>query len=106
VSVHARPAVSRDHCLAPGRAGGAATYGGQYRRLFDDLPGLIGDEALLHALGAVGGRIVGEVIVGIIDADPESYRAVDPGWRPTLPASSSARYGIADPVNAAALAVG
>jgi hypothetical protein len=57
-------------------------------------------------LGAVGGRIVGEVIVGIIDADPESYRAVDPGWRPTLPASSPGRYGIADLVSAAALAVG
>lgn len=35
-------------------------------------------------LGAVGGRIVGEVLVGIIDQDPESFRAVDPYWRPTL----------------------
>ena len=30
-------------------------------------------------LGAVGGRIVGEVLVGIVDGDAESYRAVDPG---------------------------
>ena len=37
-------------------------------------------------LGPVGGRIVGEVLVGIIDADPESFRSVDPGWTPTLPA--------------------
>jgi hypothetical protein len=37
-------------------------------------------------LGPVGGRIVGEVFVGIIDGDPESFRSVDPGWSPTLPA--------------------
>jgi hypothetical protein len=37
-------------------------------------------------LGPVGGRIVGEVIVGLIDGDPESFRAIDPGWTPTLPA--------------------
>ncbi|MBV9414469.1 MAG: hypothetical protein JO363_05775, partial [Solirubrobacterales bacterium] len=36
-------------------------------------------------LGAVGARIVGEVLVGIISRDPESYLAVDPGWAPTLP---------------------
>jgi hypothetical protein len=55
-------------------------------------------------LGAVGGRIVGEVLVGIIDADPESYRAVDRSWRPTLPAATSDRYGIADLIRAPALA--
>jgi hypothetical protein len=36
-------------------------------------------------LGAVGGRIVGEVLVGIICSDSESYLAVDPTWTPTLP---------------------
>ena len=30
-------------------------------------------------LGPVGGRIVGEVLVGILDADPGSFRSVDPG---------------------------
>jgi hypothetical protein len=35
-------------------------------------------------LGAVGGRIVGEVLVGIISSDPESYLAIDPNWTPTL----------------------
>jgi heme peroxidase len=35
-------------------------------------------------LGAVGGRIVGEVLVVIISSDPESYLAVDPNWTPTL----------------------
>ncbi len=36
-------------------------------------------------LGPVGGRIVGEVIIGLLQADPASYLAVQPGWRPTLP---------------------
>jgi hypothetical protein len=35
-------------------------------------------------LGPVGGRIVGEVIIGLIQLDQESY-ASSPGWRPTLP---------------------
>jgi hypothetical protein len=37
-------------------------------------------------LGKVGGRIVGEVLTGVIARDPESYLALDPGWEPTLPA--------------------
>ncbi len=36
-------------------------------------------------LGPVGARIVGEVLVGIISRDPESYLAVEPDWMPTLP---------------------
>ena len=47
-------------------------------------------------LGPVGGRIVGEVLVGIIDADPESFRSVDPDWTPTLPAQRAGAYGLAD----------
>jgi Animal haem peroxidase len=47
-------------------------------------------------LGPVGGRIVGEVLVGIIDADPESFRSVDRSWRPTLPSHDPDRFGIAD----------
>jgi hypothetical protein len=47
-------------------------------------------------LGPVGGRLVGEVLVGIVDADGESYRAVDPGWRPTLPAARPGRFGLAN----------
>ena len=55
-------------------------------------------EALEHGdrLGPVGGRIVGEVLVGIIDADPESYRAVDPGWTPTLAPRVGNSFGLAD----------
>jgi hypothetical protein len=49
-------------------------------------------------LGPVGGRIAGEVLIGIIDADPESFRAVDPSWTPTLPAREPGRFSIADVV--------
>jgi hypothetical protein len=47
-------------------------------------------------LGPVGGRIVGEVLVGLLNADPESFRSVDPGWRPTLPAADAEHYSLAD----------
>ena len=55
VGSQSRPVVARDHCLAPGRSPGAPADGGKYGRLFDRLPGLVGDEQLLHALGAAGG---------------------------------------------------
>jgi hypothetical protein len=35
-----------------------------------------------HRLGPVGGRIVAEVLVGLIDADPTSFRKNSPEWRP------------------------
>jgi hypothetical protein len=47
-------------------------------------------------LGPVGGRIVGEVLVGIIDGDPESFRSVDPDWSPTLPGRRDGAFGLAD----------
>jgi hypothetical protein len=31
-----------------------------------------------------------------VDADGASYRAVDPGWRPTLPPAQAARFSLAD----------
>jgi hypothetical protein len=46
-------------------------------------------------LGEVGGRIVGEVLIGIISRDPESYLALDPDWAPTLP-GHEARFGLRD----------
>jgi hypothetical protein len=46
-------------------------------------------------LGPAGGRIVAEVLTGLIDADPDSYRAVEPDWTPTLPARGK-RFGLAD----------
>jgi hypothetical protein len=47
-------------------------------------------------LGPVGGRIVGEVLIGIIDGDPESFRSLDRSWTPTLPSHEPDRFGIAD----------
>jgi len=35
-------------------------------------------------LGPVGGRIVGEVIVGLLKTDPNSWVSSQPGWTPTL----------------------
>ena len=38
-------------------------------------------------LGPVGGRIVGEVFIGLLQLDRGSFLSV-PGWRPTLPTES------------------
>ena len=46
-------------------------------------------------LGPVGGRIVAEVLIGLVRADPASYLSVQPDWRPTLPAIG-AGFGLAD----------
>jgi hypothetical protein len=47
-------------------------------------------------LGPVGSLIVGEVLLGIIDGDPRSYRCAAPDWRPTLPARVPDRFALAD----------
>lgn len=39
-------------------------------------------------LGPVGGRIVAEVFIGLLQMDPSSYLAAEPDWRPTLPTRS------------------
>ena len=41
----------------------------------------------LH-LGPVGGRIVAEVFVGLLESDPASYLAAPARWQPTLPTRS------------------
>jgi Animal haem peroxidase len=46
-------------------------------------------------LGEVGGRIVAEVLYGLIQADPESYLAVESEWVPTLP-SRDGTFGLVD----------
>ena len=45
-------------------------------------------------LGPVGGRIVGEVIVGILDHDLQSFRSLEPDWQPSLAENGS--YSLAD----------
>jgi len=50
-------------------------------------------------LGPVGGRIVAEVLIGLLRADPESYLSRRPDWVPTLPAAGPS-FGLADLVSA------
>jgi hypothetical protein len=40
--------------------------------------------------------IVGEVLLGIVDGDPESFRSVEPDWTPTLPSRYPDRFTIID----------
>src|SRR3954470_4118317 len=98
--LRAKPVVARDHCLAPSRVVDAPIYGGQYRRLFPDLPPLDSDETLLHALGAPGGLCDASALEG--DGGDDSRVAA--GW-PTfgqfiahhITADRSARTRRADP---------
>ena len=39
--------------------------------------------------GQVGGRIVAEVFLGLLEKDPSSYLRNDPGWRPSLSAAGT-----------------
>lgn len=47
-------------------------------------------------LGPVGGLIVGEVLVGLMDHDPLSYRVAEKSWKPTLPAHTAEAFTLAD----------
>ena len=50
-------------------------------------------------LGAVGGRIVAEVLLGIMKEDRFSFLRTEPTWQPVLPAAISGdpeRWGMAD----------
>jgi len=47
-------------------------------------------------LGDVGGRIVAEVLLALIDADPNSYRNAEITWRPELPSAQQGDFTIAD----------
>ena len=41
-------------------------------------------------LGPVGGRIVGEVFLGLLQLDPEAFINGQPNWLPTLPTFGAA----------------
>jgi hypothetical protein len=45
-------------------------------------------------LGNVGGRIVAEVFLGLLEGDPQSYLATDREWRPFL--GTDGRFTMAD----------
>jgi Animal haem peroxidase len=47
-------------------------------------------------LGDVGGRIVAEVLLGLIDGDSTSYRWAETEWRPTLPGAQEGQFTVAD----------
>ena len=56
-------------------------------------------------LGSVGGRIVADVMVGLVDADPTSYRSVARDWTPVLPAARPDDFGMADLLRFAGVAL-
>jgi Animal haem peroxidase len=47
-------------------------------------------------LGRVGGRIVAEVLLGLLDGDPLSFLSVEPNWEPTLPSAQDSEFTMAD----------
>jgi len=49
-----------------------------------------------NQLGPVGGRIVTEVLLGLLRADLCSYLTVHPSWTPTLPRYGGSSFGLAE----------
>ena len=47
-------------------------------------------------LGPVGGRIVAEVLVGLLEGDPQSYLNQQPAWRPSLPSATQGDFTMED----------
>lgn len=47
-------------------------------------------------LGPVGGRIVAEVFIGLLQGDGMSYLRQDPEWTPTLPSANRGKFEMTD----------
>jgi hypothetical protein len=48
-------------------------------------------------LGQVGGRIMAETLVGLLQRDPNSYLYLDPSWKPAPPiAQEPGKFAFAD----------
>jgi len=47
-------------------------------------------------LGPTGGRIAGEVFIGLLQLDPNGFMRVQPNWRPTLPAQQAGTFKMTD----------
>lgn len=47
-------------------------------------------------LGPVGGHIVGQVFINLLKADPSSYLANKPNWKPELPSAIPGEFRIVD----------
>jgi hypothetical protein len=60
-------------------------------------------EVVAHSahLGPVGGRIVAEVLIGLLAGDPLSFLSVAPDWKPTLPSRKPGTFTLSDLVNLA-----
>ena len=56
-------------------------------------------QAQAEHLGAVGGRIVAEVLIGLLAGDPLSFLSVDPTWTPTLPTAVPGTFTLSDLIN-------
>lgn len=54
------------------------------------------DDSTPLRLGPVGGRIVGEVFVGLMLGDRHSYLNQDPLWKPSPPMMRNGRFGMAE----------
>jgi hypothetical protein len=52
-------------------------------------------------LGPIGGRIVAEVLLGLLAGDPLSYLGVNPNWTPTLDAEVAGAFTLSDLINIA-----
>jgi hypothetical protein len=61
---------------------------------------ILKEAELLHGgqqLGPVGGRIMAETLVGLLQRDPNSYLYLDPSWKPQLPAEfGAANFAFSD----------
>lgn len=61
-----------------------------------------GDQTLeARQLGPVGGRIVAEVMVGLMLSDSSSYLALDPRWTPDADLIENGRFGLRELIKAA-----
>jgi hypothetical protein len=47
-------------------------------------------------LGPVGGRIVGEVFIGLLKADSESYLTAERTWKPVLASAAAGEFRVTD----------
>ncbi len=47
-------------------------------------------------LGEVGGRIVAEVLIGLVNGDASSYRNAKDEWKPFLPAKQEGHFTLVD----------
>jgi len=53
-------------------------------------------------LGPVGGRVVAEVIAGLLSKDPASFLRAAPSWTPTFPSAQTGKFTATDLLRMAA----